>query len=113
LSALIREHCRSSSIVGAVYLLGRESKATVALRISTSRKYFSGWFLLNTLALTLWFFVLIDRSFGRTGSACKPEGYPMLHGKELVLAQNPSADREKPAKNVVKTLENRCSENLF
>ena len=33
--------------------------------------------------------------------------------KELVLAQNPGADREKPGKKVVKMLENRCSENLF
>ncbi len=37
----------------------------------------------------------------------------MLRRKELVLAQNPSANGEKPAKNVVETLENPCSENLL
>jgi len=33
--------------------------------------------------------------------------------EELVLAQIRGTDLEKPAKNVVKMLENRCSENLF
>jgi hypothetical protein len=37
----------------------------------------------------------------------------MLRGKELVLAQNWGAHREKHGKNVVEVPENRCSENLL
>jgi hypothetical protein len=36
-----------------------------------------------------------------------------LRRKELVLAQIRGTYLEKPAKNVVKMVENRCSENLL